>query len=39
MTQEEVMILSILVASPLKRMLKRKAVLQMPASIEILNAS
>lgn len=39
MTQGEVMILSILVASPLQRMLKRKAVLQMPASTEILSAS
>lgn len=39
MTQEEVMILSILVPFPLKRMLKRKVVLQMPASIKILNTS
>lgn len=39
MTQEEVIILSILVSSPLKRILKRKVVLQMATSIKMLNTS
>lgn len=36
-TQEEVIILSILVSTHLKRLIKRKVVLQMPASIKMLN--
>lgn len=39
MTQEEVIIRSILGCSHLKRLLKRKVVLQMPASIKMLNTS
>lgn len=39
MTQEKVIILSILVSSHLKRILKRKLVLQMPTSIKVLNTS
>lgn len=39
MTQEEVKILSILVSPRLKRILKRKVVLQTPASIKMLNTS
>lgn len=39
MTQEGVIILSILVVSHLKRILKRKVVLQMPTSIKMLNTS
>lgn len=38
MTQEEAMILSILASSHLKRILKRKVVLQTPTSIKMLNA-
>lgn len=38
-TQEEVVIFSILVSSHLKRILKRKVVLQMPTSIKMLNTS
>lgn len=39
MTREEVRILSILVSPHLKRILKRKVVLQVPTSIKMLNAS
>lgn len=38
-TQEEVIIFSILASSHLKRILKRKMALQMPASIKMLNTS
>lgn len=38
-TQEEVIILSILVSSHLKRILKKKVVLKMPPSIKMLNTS
>lgn len=39
MTQEEVIIFSILVSFHLKRILKKKVVLQMPTSIKMLNTS
>jgi hypothetical protein len=38
-TQEGVIILSILVFSHLKRLIKRKVALQMPASIKMLNTN